>query len=65
MGRPLPRLPGIGLSTVPDVHVLGVRHHGPGSARAVGEALTELQALSPSPLVQGTIAWVEWKMLSP
>ena len=25
------------------------------------EALTELQALSPSPLVQGTIAWVEWK----
>lgn len=25
------------------------------------EALTELQALSPSPLVQGTISWVEWK----
>lgn len=25
------------------------------------EALTELQALSPSPLVQGTIAWAEWK----
>ena len=25
------------------------------------EALTELQALSPSPLVQGTIAWVEWR----
>ena len=25
------------------------------------EALTELQALTPSPLVQGTIAWVEWK----
>lgn len=24
------------------VHVLGVRHHGPGSARAVGEALREL-----------------------
>jgi len=26
-----------------DVAVLGVRHHGPGSARAVGEALAELQ----------------------
>src|SRR5207237_912086 len=26
-----------------DVTVLGVRHHGPGSARAVGEALAELQ----------------------
>jgi soluble lytic murein transglycosylase len=25
------------------------------------EALTELQALSPTPLVQGTIAWAEWK----
>jgi soluble lytic murein transglycosylase len=25
------------------------------------EALTELQLLSPSPLVQGTIAWVEWR----
>ena len=28
---------------MPDLHVLGVRHHGPGSARAVGEALAELQ----------------------
>jgi hypothetical protein len=28
---------------VPDVAVFGVRHHGPGSARAVGEALAELQ----------------------
>ena len=26
-----------------DVVVLGVRHHGPGSARAVGEALAELR----------------------
>ncbi|HEV7685237.1 MAG TPA: DUF5682 family protein, partial [Acidimicrobiia bacterium] len=26
-----------------EVFVLGVRHHGPGSARAVGEALAELQ----------------------
>ena len=26
-----------------DVHVLGVRHHGPGSARAVAEALDELR----------------------
>jgi len=26
-----------------DVFVLGVRHHGPGSARAVGEALAELR----------------------
>ena len=25
------------------------------------EALVELQALTPSPLVQGTIAWVEWR----
>ena len=25
------------------------------------EALTELQALSPTPVVQGTIAWVEWR----
>jgi hypothetical protein len=28
---------------VGDVAVFGVRHHGPGSARAVGEALAELQ----------------------
>jgi len=28
---------------VADVAVFGVRHHGPGSARAVGEALAELQ----------------------
>jgi hypothetical protein len=28
---------------VGEVFVLGVRHHGPGSARAVGEALAELQ----------------------
>jgi soluble lytic murein transglycosylase len=28
---------------------------------AFDEALTELQMLSPSPLVQGTIAWVEWR----
>lgn len=29
-----------------DVHVLGVRHHGPGSARAVAEALDELRPTS-------------------
>ena len=28
---------------VTDVHVLGVRHHGPGSARAVALALRELE----------------------
>jgi hypothetical protein len=27
----------------PTVHVLGVRHHGPGSARAVGDALRQLR----------------------
>ena len=27
---------------MPDVHVLGIRHHGPGSARSVAEALDEL-----------------------
>src|SRR5581483_11854592 len=43
LGRPLPRLPGPGLRPMADVAVLGVRHHGPGSARAVGEALAELQ----------------------
>ena len=28
---------------MPDVHVLGIRHHGPGSARSVAEALDELR----------------------
>jgi len=27
---------------VPDVHILGIRHHGPGSARSVAEALDAL-----------------------
>ena len=45
MVRPLPRLPRPGLSPVPDpsVHILGIRHHGPGSARSVAAALAELQ----------------------
>ncbi|MDM7853677.1 DUF5682 family protein [Cellulomonas alba] len=30
-------------STADGVHVMGVRHHGPGSARAVARALAELQ----------------------
>lgn len=46
MGRPLPRLPRAGLTPVASVgalvEVLGVRHHGPGSARSVAEALDEL-----------------------
>ena len=40
MGRPLPRVPGAGLSL--SVTVLGIRHHGPGSARSVATALDEL-----------------------
>jgi hypothetical protein len=32
----------VGRLTVGKVFVLGVRHHGPGSARAVGEALAEI-----------------------
>ncbi|WP_200952784.1 MULTISPECIES: DUF5682 family protein [unclassified Nocardioides] len=46
MGRPLPRLPGADLSAspapTPRVEVLGIRHHGPGSARSVAGALDEL-----------------------
>ncbi len=64
MVRPLPGLPGPGLTVTftdgavaaaapeaatrtdaraePTVHVLGVRHHGPGSARAVAEALDQV-----------------------
>jgi uncharacterized protein DUF5682 len=38
VGRRSDRGPAVG-----DVFVFGVRHHGPGSARAVGEALAELQ----------------------
>ena len=26
-----------------EVHILGIRHHGPGSARSVAEALEELR----------------------
>jgi len=39
MERPLPRVSGADLT---ELHVLGVRHHGPGSARAVGAALDAL-----------------------
>ncbi len=44
MGRPLPRVPGADLTTRARVEVLGVRHHGPGSARSVAGALEELAA---------------------
>lgn len=46
MGRPLPRLPGADLTPrgAARVEVLGVRHHGPGSARSVAGALEELAA---------------------
>jgi hypothetical protein len=47
MGRPLPGVPGARVGVVatvhPRVHPLGVRHHGPGSARAVRAALEELR----------------------
>lgn len=59
MGRPVPGLPGAGLTVSqlvadastappgppagPSVTVLGIRHHGPGSARSVLLALEELQ----------------------
>jgi hypothetical protein len=39
---PLPGLPRARLSVGPRVEVLGIRHHGPGSARSVGRALDEL-----------------------
>ncbi|WP_202033174.1 DUF5682 family protein [Nocardioides sp. WS12] len=42
MDRPLPRLPGAVLTVTPQVEVLGIRHHGPGSARSVANALDEL-----------------------
>jgi hypothetical protein len=42
MGRPLPGMPRAGVKTDERVHVLGIRHHGPGSARAVATALAEL-----------------------
>src|SRR5690606_31361840 len=50
LGRPVPRLPRAvtptpARTTVGDaeVHVLGIRHHGPGSARSTGAALDALQ----------------------
>ena len=48
MDRPLPRVPRAGLSVTSRrvdvrVEVLGVRHHGPGSARSVARALDELR----------------------
>ena len=52
MGRPLPGLQGAGLtlSAAPrsPVTVLGIRHHGPGSARSVA---TALDALAPDCVV--------------
>lgn len=43
MDRPLPRVPGAGLTPVDGtLEVLGIRHHGPGSARSVAQALAEL-----------------------
>lgn len=45
MGRPLPRLQGAGLTlSVSSLTVLGIRHHGPGSARSVATGLDELSA---------------------
>lgn len=45
MDGPLPGVPGAGLTDVvaARVEVLGIRHHGPGSARTVQRALAELQ----------------------
>ncbi len=45
LGRPLPGLPrpGVSAGVGGRAAILGVRHHGPGSARAVGVALDEVQ----------------------
>lgn len=44
MENPVPRLQGYSkLMAIPDTHILGIRHHGPGSARAVRRALLELK----------------------
>lgn len=44
MGRPVPRVQGAGLRVSSSgVTVLGIRHHGPGSARSVLAALDELR----------------------
>lgn len=69
MGRPLPGLPGAVLSALPDVEVLGVRHHGPGSARSVLGALAELDpdlvVLEGPPELDALVPWVSDPNLVP
>ena len=68
MGRPLPGLPGALLSTA-SVEVLGVRHHGPGSARSVLGALAELApdlvVVEGPPELDTLLPWVGDRSLVP
>lgn len=72
MDRPVPGLPGTGLIPVRTdsrVEVLGIRHHGPGSARSVAAALDELDAdlvlIEGAPELDGLLALAADPELTP
>ena len=77
MGRPLPGVPGAVLTVTrsdedrggPVVEILGVRHHGPGSARSVLGALSELApdlvVIEGPPELDALLPWIADPALVP